>query len=94
MTQLQFITNLCEMLRIANNADSENANPYWQRPEDCYQANLYGDLWNALVRVAGEDFAEFFSTTNEIDEGRIKNRMTQSIVVHNPHTIDQVREIA
>ena len=94
MTQLQFIKNLVQLLEIANNADSENANPYWQKPEDANSQRLWGDLNSALIRVAGDDFAEWLSSTGEINEDLIENRMNESIVVHNPHTIDKVREIA
>ena len=89
MTQLQFIKNLVQLLEIANNADSENANPYWQKPEDANSQRLWGDLNSALIRVAGDDFAQWLSSTGEINEDLIKNRMSESIVVHNPHTPSQ-----
>ncbi len=87
MTQLQYIKNLVQLLEIANNADSENANPYWQKPEDANSQRLWGDLNSALIRVAGADFAQWLSSTGEINEDLINNRMSESVVVHHTPSI-------
>ena len=77
MKQLEFATTLCELLRVANRADTS---PFigqdWQVPHDASSRWLYGDLERALYKVAGREFCEHFSATNEIDESLlITNRV-------------------
>jgi len=78
MTQLQFVKTLVRLLDVANLADSYLADRSWQIDEDANSQRLWGDLQSALIRVAGDDFAQWLSSTGEINEDLIKNRMTQS----------------
>lgn len=61
------IDSLVAILATANSADSGQA-PGWLRPGDANQRDgLYGDIYDALVRVAGQDFVDRLAQTGEAE---------------------------
>ena len=63
----QAIDNLLAVLATSNYADREQP-VGWLRPGDAWQHDgLYGDVWNALKRIAGPEFMEHLAETGEAD---------------------------
>ena len=64
---VETIDSLVAILATANYADSDQA-VGWLRPGDALQHDgLYGDIWNALVRVAGQEFVDHLGETGEAE---------------------------
>ena len=75
MSHIEFVKTLVRLIEVANQADSHLADRSWQIGEDANSQRLWGDLQSALIRVAGSDFAQWLSSTGEINEDLIINRV-------------------
>ena len=67
MNYTQIINNLFRLLELANASDSHYAKD-WQREDDASQSNgMYGDIHNAIKKVAGSAILDHWCDTGEVD---------------------------
>jgi len=67
MTYEEVVTQLFNLLRLANDADHDDMALDWQRPHDASQYRFYGDIRQALIRIAGPKIVMWWDETNEIN---------------------------
>jgi hypothetical protein len=64
----QMINQLFALLALLNTSDSDDKGADWLRVEDSSQrVGAYGDVNNALVKLAGQAIVDHWAETNEVD---------------------------
>lgn len=67
MTYEEVVTQLFNLLRLANDADHDDMALDWQKSYDAGQGNFYGSINKAIQQIAGNKIVDHWCETNEIN---------------------------